>query len=59
MAIKRAKSMTVGIVYPELLDDIKLNTYYENVIYYIGSNYREHKRLLYEIRQSGNPSSKF
>lgn len=59
MAIERAKSMTVDIAYPELLDDIKLNEYYENIIYYIGSNYREHKRLLYEVRQPGTPSSKF
>lgn len=59
MAIERAKSMTVDIGYPELLDDIKLNAYYENVIYYIGSKYRGHKILLYEVHQPGTPSSKF
>ncbi|XP_050062351.1 neprilysin-2-like isoform X2 [Aphis gossypii] len=31
MAIEQAKSMTVEIAYPELLDDIKLNAYYENL----------------------------
>lgn len=60
MAIEQAKSMTVEIAYPELLDDIKLNAYYENVIYFIIEfNYKEHTRLLYEVRQPSTPSSKF
>lgn len=45
----KVKLMTHNIAYPdELLDDSKLNAYYENVINSIGPDYNAYIRLEYD-----------